>query len=313
MAESVSLYEEIEYPFTLGFKCFTASLESSCPHWHDAYEIVVPVEGQVRVRYKGAAYTMERGSIMLINSREIHAFASGTQQNICLFLQFSPNVFKLDRSSDARIYNFYLNTADPSIRLRTRPERFIEAVVRIWLHSYEKKKGYQYLTHAEFFRLIGDLFAHTIYDERFLSDSNAADSDTYILDQLSSYVHEHYTEDICMEDICRTLGMSRSTLYRFGKNVLGCSINDYVHHVRIKEAKRLLRRTEQCISVIAQNCGYSNDTSFYRAFKSHVGRTPSEFRKEGAAPSSDGRIQGYISHDTGAVYRLVKASSLFAQ
>ncbi len=311
MAESFSLYEEIEYPFSIGFKCFTASIESSCPHWHEAYELVTPIKGEVRVRHKGVAYTLAKGHIMLINSREIHSFASCPRPNICLFLQFSPNVFRLDRNQDSRIYNFYLNTADPDLRLGIPPERLIAPVAKIWLYAYEKRKGYQFRMHAEFFRLLADLFAHTIYDERFLGAVDTADSDTYILDRLSSYVHENYTEDISMEDICRTLGMSRSTLYRFGKSVLGCSINDYIHHVRIKEAKKLLRQTDQSISAIAQACGYTNDTSFYRAFKNQVGKTPNEYRKEGAAASaSDGRIQGYITHDVGAVYRLLKEAPL---
>jgi AraC-like DNA-binding protein len=313
MAETFSLYEEIEYPFPAGFKCFTASIESSCPHWHDAYEIVIPVTGQVTVRYKGAAYTLVRRSILLINSREIHSFTCGSQPNVCLFLQFSPNAFRLAPNQDSRIFNFYLNTADPSLKLRVPSERFIEPVARLWMHAYEKRKGYQFRMHAEFFRLLAELLANTIYDERFFSDAQAAESDTYILDQLSSFVHEHYAEEICVEDICRRLGMSRSTLYRFGKSVLGCSISDYINQVRITEAKRLLRRTEQPISAIAQACGYSSDTSFYRAFKSQVGKTPNEFRKEGAVTPSDGRIQGYISHDTGAVYRLLKESPLLAK
>lgn len=313
MAESFSLYEEIEYPFSIGFKCFTASIESSCPHWHEAYELVTPIKGEVRVRHKGVAYTLAKGHIMLINSREIHSFASCPRPNICLFLQFSPNVFRLDRNQDSRIYNFYLNTADPDLRLGIPPERLIAPVAKIWLYAYEKRKGYQFRMHAEFFRLLAELLANTIYDERFFSDAQAAESDTYILDQLSSFVHEHYAEEICVEDICRRLGMSRSTLYRFGKNVLGCSISDYINQVRITEAKRLLRRTEQPISAIAQACGYSSDTSFYRAFKSQVGKTPNEFRKEGAVTPSDGRIQGYISHDTGAVYRLLKESPLLAK
>lgn len=254
MAESFSLYEEIEYPFSIGFKCFTASIESSCPHWHEAYELVTPIKGEVRVRHKGVAYTLAKGHIMLINSREIHSFASCPRPNICLFLQFSPNVFRLDRNQDSRIYNFYLNTADPDLRLGIPPERLIAPVAKIWLYAYEKRKGYQFRMHAEFFRLLAELLANTIYDERFFSDAQAAESDTYILDQLSSFVHEHYAEEICVEDICRRLGMSRSTLYRFGKNVLGCSISDYINQVRITEAKRLLRRTEQPISAIAQAC-----------------------------------------------------------
>lgn len=298
-----------------GLSALLHPLRVPAPHWHDAYELVIPLEGAVRVRYKGVVYTLarEHKSIMLINSREIHSLSACSQGNICLFLQFSPHVFRLDRNHDSRLYNFYLNTADPESRLWAPRETFIRPVLMIWLLNYEKQKGYQFRMHAEFFRLLADLFAYTIYDERFQSDSNTAESDTYILDQLSGFVHEHYAEDICLDDLCRMLGMSRSTLYRFGKNVLGCSINDYIHHVRIKEAKKLLRGTTQSISAVAQACGYSNDTSFYRAFKNHVGKTPSEYRKEGALPASDGRIQGYISHDTGAVYRLLKQSKLVAQ
>ena len=93
MAETFSLYEEIEYPFPAGFKCFTASIESSCPHWHDAYEIVIPVTGQVTVRYKGAAYTLVRRSILLINSREIHPSPAVPNQMSAFSCSSAPTPF----------------------------------------------------------------------------------------------------------------------------------------------------------------------------------------------------------------------------
>ena len=45
-------------------------------------------------------------------------------------------------------------------------------------------------------------------------------------------------------------------------------------------AKRLLVETNNSVSLIAEKCGYENDSYFMRQFKSHIGITPSEYRKK---------------------------------
>ena len=62
---------------------------------------------------------------------------------------------------------------------------------------------------------------------------------------------------------------------------LGKSFSDFINGYRIEEAKRRLaeRDSERPILDILLDCGFSTKSNFNRAFKQHVGMTPSEFRK----------------------------------
>lgn len=305
--ENACLYEKIDHPSAFQFKCFTASLESSCPHWHDDYEFIVLLKGEICVRNNGRKYNMHTGDIMLINSREIHSIFDCSKGNICLFLQFDPALI-IENTNDVRnkIVNFHLNTCDSTIKAKIEPSHFIKTVANIWLLAHEKKEGYKFYLQSKFYGLIGDLFRYAIYDERYPCTDPMSENNTLILDRLTSYVQERYNEEINQDDICKHLGMSRSTLYRFMKNYLGISVNDFIHHYRIKEAKNFLKNTNYSISHIATLCGYSNETSFYRAFKKQVKKTPNEYRTEGVIENHDDRIQGYTSYDNREAYKLIK-------
>ena len=57
------------------------------------------------------------------------------------------------------------------------------------------------------------------------------------------------------------------------------SVGQYVRKVRIDLAVQLLRESDLGIAEIALRCGYSEQSSLTRQFKSAVGCPPGEFRK----------------------------------
>jgi two-component system response regulator YesN len=56
--------------------------------------------------------------------------------------------------------------------------------------------------------------------------------------------------------------------------------NEYLHSVRIEEAKKLLRSTDLKISVIALKLGYSDSDHFTSKFKAITNNLPSDYRKK---------------------------------
>ena len=63
--------------------------------------------------------------------------------------------------------------------------------------------------------------------------------------------------------------------------VAGVRFNDLVTDYRCRLAKELLLKTDERIEVIVERTGFSEPSTFYRAFKRWVGETPVEFRRRG--------------------------------
>ena len=97
--------------------------------------------------------------------------------------------------------------------------------------------------------------------------------------ELISYVNEHYTEKLSLEDAADYVGFSREYFCRFFKQHMGLTFLRYLNEVRISHAGRLLSSTDLSISEIMNTCGFTNQTIFNRLFKEIYGMTPRQARK----------------------------------
>ncbi|MNP07846.1 Urease operon transcriptional activator [compost metagenome] len=61
----------------------------------------------------------------------------------------------------------------------------------------------------------------------------------------------------------------------------GVRFNELLADYRAQLAKELLLKTDESIQVIVERTGFSEPSTFYRAFKRWVGETPVAFRKRG--------------------------------
>ena len=69
-----------------------------------------------------------------------------------------------------------------------------------------------------------------------------------------------------------------STLF---KKKTGSSFIQYLTAFRMKKAIELLRTTDYSVEKIAEEVGYSNPNYFVKVFKKQMGKTISDFRKNG--------------------------------
>jgi len=99
------------------------------------------------------------------------------------------------------------------------------------------------------------------------------------LRRVVDWVHDHMDEEITVQSLAKIAGMKAGHLERRVKRVFKMSVGQFVRKVRIELAAQLLRDTELGIAEIALRCGYSEQSSLTRQFKSAVGCPPGEFRK----------------------------------
>ena len=91
------------------------------------------------------------------------------------------------------------------------------------------------------------------------------------------YIHNHYNENMELEDLSKVTYSTESHLARLFKKHMGITILSYIHQLRIEEACRLLSGHECDIQEASFRVGYASLNNFYKYFKRYVGMTPAQF------------------------------------
>jgi AraC family transcriptional activator of mtrCDE len=82
-----------------------------------------------------------------------------------------------------------------------------------------------------------------------------------------------------LPDLARLCNMSRATLARQFQEKLGRSPSDLLTDIRMTLAANELKRSSLSTAAVAEAVGYQSEAAFQRAFKSHMGVTPAQWRK----------------------------------
>ncbi|NEW07716.1 response regulator transcription factor [Paenibacillus sp. SYP-B3998] len=95
------------------------------------------------------------------------------------------------------------------------------------------------------------------------------------------YAHDHYAQEISLEDMSKQLYLSRNYLNQIFKKATGETFTNYLIRVRMKKAHALLAEGKYLIYEISEKVGYKNVPYFSSIFKKYNGINPSEVGKSG--------------------------------
>lgn len=113
----------------------------------------------------------------------------------------------------------------------------------------------------------------------------AGESD--LLQDAMLYLEGRFAQEITLEEVCTSLGVSRSALTAAFRKGLNTTVMEYLMGFRVKVAKKHLAFTEIPPKEIAMRCGFKTVQHFSRVFKQHTGQTPGEFRKTAVQKRKD--------------------------
>lgn len=91
------------------------------------------------------------------------------------------------------------------------------------------------------------------------------------------YIAKNYNKEIKNDDLARLTGLSTVYFRKLFTEAFGISPIAYVHELRIKKAKEILKSDYGSITDIAVSLGYLNIYDFSRDFKKHTGISPSKY------------------------------------
>ena len=108
-----------------------------------------------------------------------------------------------------------------------------------------------------------------------IQDSRRLDA----LSKITTYMREHYTEELKLSDMATLFGYSDAYLSRMFKKYAKINFKAYLQEIRMSYAYRELINTEKTISQIALDNGFASSRAFSREFQKKYGQLPSDLRQ----------------------------------
>ncbi len=113
---------------------------------------------------------------------------------------------------------------------------------------------------------------------------------------LTSWVPEHLQGDLSLPALAKRVGLSPRQFHRRFKANFGRTPADFVHGLRLDEARRRLTERTQTIESVAASVGFQSDDAFRLAFLRRFKVTPSSYRDRFNARPINGKNFGRKSH-----------------
>lgn len=92
------------------------------------------------------------------------------------------------------------------------------------------------------------------------------------------YIHANYQRQIYLAELADLAQLSEFHFCRMFKESLAQTPQEFLTNVRIEQVKKALIHSQEKVTDIALNVGFSNQSHMGRYFKKYVGLTPREFR-----------------------------------
>lgn len=117
--------------------------------------------------------------------------------------------------------------------------------------------------------------------------ANPVDQEFY--KKLTEIIHENVeNDDFSVVNLAESMNMSRIQLYRKVNSITNRGPADMIRKIRLKRSKKLLKNSDLSVSEIAIKVGYSESSSFIRAFVQEYGISPLNYsKKHNNSPDSE--------------------------
>lgn len=97
--------------------------------------------------------------------------------------------------------------------------------------------------------------------------------------KIEAYLRENFQRNLTLKEIARNFYMHPAYVGQLFMKKFGISFNEYLHKMRIEEAKRLMDSDDLKTYEIAMEVGYNNYHGFLQNFEKYAGVKPAEYRK----------------------------------
>lgn len=168
------------------------------------------------------------------------------------------------------IRSVYLNTVTVIINGLQRFRREDQTLLRLTDAAFKPRYTME--------QMIGIIRESSLKLCEFIRDTVPA-ARTATREEILAVIDEKGLDPSCsLQLMADHFGMSVSNFSHHFKKTMGQNFKEYIERLRIQTSIQLLRETDETLESIAQKSGYTNTSSFIRAFKKIMGTTPGQYR-----------------------------------
>lgn len=161
-------------------------------------------------------------------------------------------------------------TQDEPIFTCTEGEKLKKYVFDMLEHNTSSKE--------DSYRLMGMLYLALSAIATAQKDKIETPSGNMYVNHAISYIQNHYSMPVKIEEISHYLGINRSYFSELFKEYTGMSPLKYLQNFRITKAQHMLTITDLSIESIALSCGYQSAEAFHKIFRKETGMSPKTYR-----------------------------------
>ena len=267
-----------EYPYGQYFIQHIKQTFQFPVHWHDELEIIYIKQGALQITINGQDYQGTAGSIFLVNPRELHLMGS-SDLSVAYYTLLFPLEFISFQSRDElettllqplRSGQLIFEHEISDTTLKNKLCSILDEITAINLETSSMKQLKTRILLLQFLQQIVE------YPSLIVP---ASGSKTDMQKELLVYIQQHYTDKITLQDLAEQFHLSEKYISRYFKEHFYLTFSDYVNHLRLTHAKKLLETTELSVTEIALCSGFPNVSYFIRTFKTCYEKPPLKYRK----------------------------------
>lgn len=226
--------------------------EYLCPlGTHSHHEYVYCLRGQGRIEVEGTEHDFTAGTIYITAAHSPHMERSGSETEIIFFhFDYPPGQFATGVFHDT----------DNSLLTLLRQLQHEEHTNEV--RSEEMRTA-----------LLTQLLIST---ERSRINRPQREDIAPVLD----YIDRNFQSEIDIRTLAKEQGYSYDRFRHWFRECVGTSPWNYVTEKRIGMAKHLIKTTNLSLTEIAYECGFSSSSLFSTIFRTKIGVSPTEYKKQ---------------------------------
>ena len=237
-------------------------------HSHNMIEIYYFIRGNARFVVEGNIFPLERGSVLVMASGQTHHLLlepSTVYERMALLIDTAATPSEFEEISES-IYegaNLFQLTKHEQIW-------FEESFALITKAPSDAQKNLIFSFSSMVFSLLSTKLYRSAYNAHVQDD---------LIKKTVNYINKNLASELSLEIIAGALYCSKTSLNRKFREMMGCTVWEYVVRRRIFSARQRLFLSGS-ITQAYEKSGFSDYSSFFRAYKKVVGVAPREDMKK---------------------------------
>ena len=243
-------------------------------HAHDFLELYYFSDGSVTYYIEDQVYDLCPGDLLIIPAGKMHRpvianeHAAYERMVLWITLQYLQSIDS--PAGDLQKNLQKVGEHGYCVPFRGDETVFVTALLKKLLYMQKNDTDPKFCAGAV------ELYLWTIFRSYGVIDTTHR-NETQVIPQVIRYITEHFSEPLTLEDIAAEFFVSKSYLNRHFKAYTNSTVYAYIMALRLTHARRMLREGIPAVEA-GRECGFSDYSTFYKAFKTQTGLSPQQFK-----------------------------------